>query len=281
MSKILGMSIRHHTGFTYNGMAKSSYNEARMTPLMTQHQEVISSKISVSPTVPLSTHIDYFGTIVTAFDLQEAHPQLEVQAQSTVRSWPASISESIKWQDLGEEKIRDQFSEYLFTTRRTALPADVTELVDDLRKMPNLHEVVEGVSTLVASRVKYVPGATTVSATAQEAWAAGVGVCQDITHITIGLLRGLSIPARYVSGYLYPSREPTVGEMVEGQSHAWVEYFSGEWTGIDPTNAVRETERHIIVGHGRDYDDVAPLKGIYQGAESSSLGVVVEMTRTS
>jgi transglutaminase-like putative cysteine protease len=90
----------------------------------------------------------------------------------------------------------------------------------------------------------------------------------------------MGIPARYVSGYLYPEQEPLIGDVVEGQSHAWVQYFSGSWTGIDPTNGVRETERHIIVGHGRDYDDVAPLKGIYQGAESTQLGVIVEIRRT-
>ena len=71
-----------------------------------------------------------------------------------------------------------------------------------------------------------------------------------------------------------------MGVAVAGQSHAWVEYFSGAWTGMDPTNGIPETERHIVVGSGRDYDDVAPLKGVYQGAASSSLGVIVEMTRT-
>ena len=69
-----------------------------------------------------------------------------------------------------------------------------------------------------------------------------------------------------------------MGDVVAGQSHAWVEYFSGAWTGMDPTNGVRETERHIIVGNGRDYDDVAPLKGVYQGPAASSLGVIVEMS---
>ena len=76
-----------------------------------------------------------------------------------------------------------------------------------------------------------------------------------------------------------PKRVPTC-DVVEGQSHAWVEYFSGSWTGIDPTNAVRESERHVVVGCGRDYDDVAPLKGIYQGRQATQLGVVVEIRRT-
>ena len=139
---------------------------------------------------------------------------------------------------------------------------------------------MDAVSAYVRDHVTYLPGATSVDSTAQEAWDLGEGVCQDLTHITIGLLRRLGIPARYVSGYLFPASAPDVGDAVQGQSHAWVEYYSGSWTGIDPTNGVRETERHIIVGHGRDYDDVAPLKGIYQGPAATQLGVVVEMRRT-
>lgn len=144
----------------------------------------------------------------------------------------------------------------------------------------DLHESVEAISAYVRERVRYVPGATTVQATAEESWARGEGVCQDIAHITIGLLRQVGVPARYVSGYLYPSAAHAVGESVAGQSHAWLEYFAGEWTGSDPTNGTRETERHIIVARGRDYDDVAPLKGIYEGPAATGLGVVVEMTRT-
>jgi transglutaminase-like putative cysteine protease len=152
--------------------------------------------------------------------------------------------------------------------------------LDEWSRISDLHSCVDAVSAYVRGHVTYLPGATSVSSTAQEAWDLGEGVCQDLTHITIGLLRELGIPARYVSGYLFPLSDADVGEVVAGQSHAWIEYFSGAWTGMDPTNGIPETERHIIVGNGRDYDDVAPLKGVYQGAASSSLGVVVEMSRT-
>ena len=73
---------------------------------------------------------------------------------------------------------------------------------------------------------------------AQEAWDLRKGVCQDIAHLTVGLLRASGIPARYVSGYLHPKVEAEVGETVDGQSHAWVEWWAGEWTGFDPTNGV-------------------------------------------
>lgn len=280
MSERLGLSIRHLTGFTYAGVAKASYNEARMTPRSLAAQQVQSCKITVRPVVPLSTHVDYFGTIVTAFDIQETHPQLEVEAVSQVESWAASLEPPLGWGELRSARLRDRYSEFLLPTSRTSLVGSALDDVESWRRLADVHECVDAVAAFVREQISYVPGATTVSATAQEAWDRRKGVCQDITHVTVGLLRTMGIPARYVSGYLYPDTAPLVDDEIEGQSHAWVEYFSGSWTGIDPTNGVRETARHIVVGHGRDYDDVAPLKGIYQGPASTQLGVVVQIRRT-
>ena len=280
MNESLSLTIRHHTGFTYDGLAKSSYNEARMTPITGASQEVRHARVTVQPVIPLSTHTDYFGTIVTVFDIQEPHSKLEVEATSSVESRAGLIAPAISWNDLRAPALVDFFSEYLFETDRTRLAGEVLAPLDEWRTISDLHSCVDAISAYVREHVAYLPGATSVSSTAQEAWDLGEGVCQDLTHITIGLLRELGIPARYVSGYLFPLSDADVGEAVAGQSHAWIEYFSGAWTGMDPTNGIPETERHIIVGNGRDYDDVPPLKGVYQGAESSSLGVIVEMSRT-
>lgn len=279
MTQHLGLRIRHHTGFHYDGQAKSSYNEARMTPRTHGSQIVSSAQVLVRPIVPQTTYLDYFGTLVTVFDIQEPHHQLEVEATSTVESWDATLESPWSWGHLRSDEILDKMDEYLRVTPRTAISGEALELRDTWRKATDIHDCVAAVAEHVREQIRYVPGATTVSATAQEAWSRREGVCQDIAHVTIGVLRSLGIAARYVSGYLYPSRDPEVGETVAGQSHAWVEYFSGTWTAIDPTNGVRQTAHHIVVGYGRDYDDVAPLKGIYQGPASSGLGVVVEMTR--
>jgi hypothetical protein len=279
MTDELRLQIRHHTGFIYEGFAKSSYNEARMTPLSLPTQEVELTKLTVRPAEPLFSYVDYFGTHVTAFDIGEVHGQLDVESVSTVRTRAATVEGDLMWSDLENVSFIDTMNEYLTTTRRSTLPAAVLAEVASLRGTSDIHDVVEQVGTFVRSRVQYVPGATTVTSTAIEALERGQGVCQDITHITLGLLRSLGIPARYVSGYLYPKRDPQIGEMIQGQSHAWVEYFAGAWTGIDPTNGVRHTARHILVGRGRDYGDVSPLKGIYHGPKSKGAGVVVEITR--
>ncbi len=276
----LSLSIRHHTGFTYDGIAKSSYNEARMTPVSSASQEGRQAHVAVQPVVPISTHTDYFGTIVTVFDIQEPHPKLEVEARSMVESRAQMIEPAISWDELRTPTLVDFFSEYLLETSRTSLSGAVLDHVEEWRGIADLHGCADAVGEYVRSHVTYLPGATSVSSTAQEAWDIGEGVCQDITHITIGLLRQLGIPSRYVSGYLYPSDHGEIGVAAAGQSHAWVEYFSGAWTFFDKNKGIPEMESLIFVGSGRDYDDVAPLKGVYQGAASSSLGVIVEMTRT-
>ena len=105
------------------------------------------------------------------------------------------------------------------------------------------------------------------------------GVCQDFAHLSLILLRGMGIPARYVSGYLHPKRNARVGDIVDGQSHAWIQAWTGEWWNYDPTNDTEINEQYISVGVGRDYADVTPLKGIYSGEGSTDLDVVVEITR--
>jgi transglutaminase-like putative cysteine protease len=107
----------------------------------------------------------------------------------------------------------------------------------------------------------------------------GKGVCQDFAHLSLILMRSMGIPARYVSGYLHPNREAVVGDTIDGQSHAWVQAWTGGWWNYDPTNDADINEQYISVGVGRDYSDVTPLKGIYSGEGSTDLDVVVEITR--
>ena len=126
--------------------------------------------------------------------------------------------------------------------------------------------------------IRYVEGATEVTTDAADAWEVKSGVCQDFAHLALGVLREARIPARYVSGYLHPSTDPVVGEEVTGESHAWIEWWDGEWVGFDPTNARPAGEQHVLVARGRDYEDVPPLRGIYSTRGDSELFVDVEIT---
>jgi hypothetical protein len=140
--------------------------------------------------------------------------------------------------------------------------------------------VVEGGHDYVLlQEVDYVFGATGVHTRAAEAWEQRSGVCQDMAHLAIGALRAVGIPARYVSGYLMPTRASEIGVPYEGESHAWVQFWDGAWVGVDPTNNILAGDLHIEVAAGRDYGDVAPLAGIFSGGATSHMFVSVEMTR--
>jgi transglutaminase-like putative cysteine protease len=127
--------------------------------------------------------------------------------------------------------------------------------------------------------VDYRKGVTSVHTSAAEVWESKTGVCQDFAHLTLGALRSLGIPARYVSGYLHPQPEAGRGETVEGESHAWVEFWVGDWVGYDPTIVAPVGTDHVVVSRGRDYADIVPLRGIYAGPSGSELFVSVEVTR--
>jgi transglutaminase-like putative cysteine protease len=277
------LHIRHVTGFSYDGAADSSYNEVRMTPLALDRQRVVSSSLDVTPYALQSTYRDYFGTIVTTFDLHDRHRQLEVVAEATVETFPQeNLAPALDLATLSGAPWKDQLVEYLTPTARTAMASEVLdEFRESVASCVDPREVADAALSVVAQRMQYVRGATLVSSTAQEAWDESKGVCQDLTHVTVALVRSAGVPARYVSGYLHSDPNAAVGETILGESHAWVEYFAGEWRGVDPTNGGEVGLRHVTVAKGREYGDVPPLKGIYHGDPSSALGVVVEVTRLS
>lgn len=274
------LSIRHVTGFVYDGYAESSYNEARMTPLSSPRQHVIEANIRTSPSASQLTYLDYFGSAVTAFDLHDRHRKLEVTAEAVVDvSRQPRMAAALTLDDLKNPAILDRFSEYLAASSRTVLPRELHEQLARGQTTASVDDMVEHVSSFVRDRVAYVAGSTHVTTTAFESWTQKTGVCQDLSHLMISFLRGQGIPARYVSGYLHPIADAALGETVLGQSHAWVEFFSGEWVGFDPTNGNDIGLQHVVVAKGRDYGDVPPLKGIYHGAPSRALGVTVEITK--
>jgi transglutaminase-like putative cysteine protease len=276
------LAIRHVTGFVYDGFAESSYNEARMTPLSSPRQQVLEATLRTDPHASQLTYLDYFGSAVTAFDLHDRHRQLEVTAEALVEVIATPHEQPLlNLEDLRQSKVLDTYAEYLSSTPRTALPERLQRELSSRVKGDDVEALVGVVSATVSGRVAYVPGSTHVTTTALESWDQKTGVCQDLSHLMIGFLRGQGVPARYVSGYLHPQSDAAIGETVVGQSHAWVEYFCGDWVGFDPTNGNDIGLSHVVVAKGRDYGDVPPLKGLYHGAPSRALGVSVEITRLS
>lgn len=277
----LQLRVVHRTGFVYDGLASASYNEARMTPLTTNEQNVLRTRLEVTPSPWSYSYTDYWGTHVAAFEVHEKHQELTVASTSTVvlNRHPGE-PKGIGWDEVADPDLRDEYCEYLEQSERVEPGDELRAMVADLKaSAATPAELARAVCDLIHGEVQYLTGSTEVTTTARDAWEARSGVCQDMTHLAIGCLRSAGVPARYVSGYLHPVTEPEVGEVVRGESHSWVEWWDGEWFGHDVANATGPHNRHIVVGRGRDYDDTAPLRGIFSGAATSEMFVEVEITR--
>lgn len=276
------LRIRHETGFHYDGEVTASYNEARMLPVSADGQLVLYSNLEILPISSHHSYVDYWGTRVSSFEILTPHAELSLTATSLVEVRDRDHPEHrLEWTALADEiETATEYVEQLGQTHRTRPPADVVELARGLvATVESPCDAALAICQAIGDRIEYVSGATSVYTTAAEAWEHKKGVCQDITHLAIGALRAVGIPARYVSGYLHPQPDAPVGATVSGESHAWVEWFCGTWRGYDPTNLIDIGDRHVTVGRGRDYADVAPLRGVYAGLYGSKLFVTVEITR--
>ena len=271
--------IRHVTGYRYEKGAVASFNEARMTPLTTPEQMVLRSRLDISPTPWSSEYRDYWGSTVTAFEVNEPHTELTVVATSIVETAEVDVQPAgLPWEALAE--VQDEWSEFLEISHWVAPAPSLTDaLAGARREAATPTDYARTVCAFMHDQILYMGGVTEVTTDAADAWESKAGVCQDFAHLTLGVLREARIPARYVSGYLHPSSDPVVGEEVTGESHAWVEWWDGGWVAYDPTNARPVGEQHVLVARGRDYEDVPPLRGIYSTRGDSELFVDVEITR--
>ncbi len=276
------LRITHRTGYRYAAPVVASFNEVRMTPATADGQMLLSHQLQVSPRASVQAYVDYWGALVQSFDVQDEHDMLEIVASSLVDvPYGHPTTQGLDWNRLRDVSVLDRWGEYLVPT----------ELVDDARQdelrgpiiaqladLPTPALAVRGAIEAVRDRIRYDDAATGVTTTAEQAWEIGAGVCQDYSHTLLSILRGMGIPARYVSGYLHDEEEQQ-GRTVVGESHAWVEVWNGGWEAWDPTNDRSVGSAHVVVAKGRDYADVPPLKGIYAGGLSESLGVSVEITQ--
>ena len=273
--------VVHRTGFSYTSPVVASYNEVRMLPARDEGQLVFSSKLDIRPHPASHEFQDYFGTRVVMFEVLEHHRELEITSTSIVelRSHAHQVP-NLGWDELAEATTRDlALTDALHQSKRTAVPAELAKFAKKQAEMLSPHEAALAVCDFIHQKMTYQMGETGVHSVATEAWSKKIGVCQDFSHLALGALRSIGIPARYVSGYLHPKPEPQINDKVVGESHAWVEWWAGSWFAADPTNSVEVSDRHIVVGRGRDYDDVPPLRGVFAGAAGSDLFVSVEITR--
>jgi len=274
------MRVVHKTGYEYAGPVTASYNEARLTPRSDARQTVVLNRVETTPATRGYRYTDYWGSAVTAFDLHAPHTSLEVVGLSVVETDPVRPpDEPAGWDVITAEDTRDRYDEVLAPSAYVPVDPELEATARDLAAGLEPVDAVVAAAQWVYDKMDYVPGTTGVHTSALQAFQERQGVCQDYAHLTLLLLRRMGIPARYVSGYLHPVPDAAIGETVAGQSHAWIQAWTGSWWGYDPTNAKFVSEQHTSVAIGRDYADVPPLKGIYMGGHATAHDVVVEVTR--
>ncbi len=280
------LDIRYRTRFDYDASVVESQNELRACPASDAHQQVVHYRVTTTPASRVSSYVDYWGTRVDTFGIAAPHEMLEVIAAATVETAPRPTpGESVDVAELEDPGWRDTHLEYLQRSPHVAWAEPVAR---HARAVAGGATDVRGLIVAVDEAVgglEYRQGRTVVGEHVEEVLSAGSGVCQDFAHLAIAMLRVLGVPARYVSGYFFSADDATgavaATDEVEVETHAWVEAAvpGFGWWAIDPTNLQAVGERHVTIGRGRDYDDVAPLRGVFNGAPEHLLAVNVTMRR--
>jgi transglutaminase-like putative cysteine protease len=281
-------SIRHLTRFRYKHPVSESIMETRMHPRSDHSQHCLAFSLSVSPRCRVFSYRDHYGNNVQHFDIPGDHDQLVIVAESLVEQQiqidvPAFLAPDA-WDALDAMVADGDYGEMLLpSTFAVPTPA----LLEMARKLNVVRRddplmVVHQLNKSIYEYFEYVPRSTRVDSPIDEAIASGKGVCQDFAHTMIALLRHIGIPARYVSGYLYRSREDH-DRSTPDASHAWVEVLLPHlnWVGFDPTNDLIAYNRHIRTAVGRDYADVPPTHGVFRGKTESELYVAVQVEGSS
>jgi len=284
------LDIRYRCSFEYDELVRESQNELRVCPMSDQRQTVISYRVSSSPPARFFSFEDYWGTRVDAFGVREPHIAIEIVAEATVETYATPVfAASADVSALTDLDFLAEHIEYLERTPHVDWNDDITaEAQRQLEQgAPDVVAVVLGIHRRASALLTYCPGTTYVGVPIASVLARGEGVCQDYAHLAVAMCRAAGIPARYVSGYLFTSDDSTgadtVGDVVTVQTHAWFEAAipGVGWLALDPTNRQEVGLRHVKIGHGRDYGDVPPLRGVYTGPPHADLQVGVEMRRLS
>ena len=277
------LSVFHRTTFNYGSPASNSINTLHLEPRTFPYQKTLSALIRVMPATRVRRFTDLFQNITHHFELTRPHGRLEIESRIRVHNLPLDISDGSKSataEGFSDPSIREQIWPYLQDSRWVSRHPEVwREALDITRGIPSVFNQAMALMEWIYREFRYEPGATNVNTHLEEAFRMRHGVCQDFTHVMLGLCRSVGIPARYASGYLYNGpRDSLVGAQA---SHAWSEIYlpAAGWIGFDPTNNTLADERYVKVSVGRDYEDVAPVRGNYQGTGHCRMEVEVEVER--
>jgi transglutaminase-like putative cysteine protease len=284
--------IRHVTTYAYESPVSFARCALRLEPRSGDGQQLISHNVEIRPRpAERTSRRDFFGTFTESVVIEAPHKNLRIDSRSRVsvdRRAPGRTAPSPTW-----EQIRDvAFAatslgpsspvSYVFKSALVPVLSPVTAYAA-ASFPPDIGVLVGAVDLMhrIRGEFKYDPKATVISTPLREVFEKRHGVCQDFAHVMIAGLRGLGLPAAYVSGYLRTIPPPGQPRLQGADAtHAWVSLWCGEeigWVGLDPTNDVLIGNDHIVLAVGRDFSDVSPVDGIIVGSRKQKLSVAVDV----
>lgn len=267
------LKVEHTTVFEYGGPVYETATEVRLRP--SEHpdwpQRCLDFSLDVSPPTRITQYTDFYGNIVHHFNILHSLHRLQIKATTIVSTGagriPPSASDDFFLQD------------FLSESRYVRFDAEVRKMASRFAGGDDICRKAEDICGQINEEFTYEPGVTDVHSTTEEVMALRSGVCQDFAHAMIAVCRSLSIPARYVSGYLYGGES---SESFDRASHAWCEVYCGPndgWIAFDPTHKpLLVDERYVRIGTGRDYADVTLVRGTFKGNAKEKLTATVRVT---
>jgi transglutaminase-like putative cysteine protease len=281
--------LRHTTRYVYGAAVDLAAHMVHLRPRPLPNQRILADSIEARPEPARQRDgVDHFGNRVTWLFIDLSHAEFELVAHSTIDvafPVPPDAAATPPWEAVAaaaREPEGWQAAEFRFDSPMA--PAEATTRAYAAASFapgrPILSALVE-LNARIKADFAYRSGMTSISTPVAEVMQRRVGVCQDFTHVMVSALRGLGLPARYVSGYVR-TRPPPGQPRRQGadQSHAWVGCWLGPdhgWIDLDPTNALVVHDEHVVVGWGRDYGDVSPIRGVILGGGSHGLTVSVDL----
>ena len=291
-------NIYHKTSFHYQGMVSFSHNIARLKPKENQFQKILEFSLEIEPAVfEQSEFVDMFGNKNTHMLVREPHQELSVVGKSRVAIFPELIEQHVT--NLKQKSISYQAAlvrlsnfhsddveakQFLFESQLIPNATDAIKAyaLESFLPQRDLYEAAFEFMGRIFRDFEFVSGFSDITTPVEKIFSAKKGVCQDFAQFAIAALRSIGLPAKYMSGYI-ETLPPKGGVKLFGvdASHAWFALYipNAGWAEFDPTNNIVPKEQHIVLGSGRDYHDISPLKGVVVSSGSSRLRVMVDVRR--
>ena len=287
--------VTHRTTYHYGQTVTDAYSVACLLPRERAGQHVVEASVRASPDPDeFDERLDVFGNRIVQLGVHRRHDAFEIVADSVVDFEPMTVpTTDDTWEEVaaGARSLRGPAAIAIGPYRASTVSSTPTfrrDLLDEFAcsiftPQRPIVDAVAALSRAIFESFVFDSFATDWATPLDTVLEQRRGVCQDFAHLATAVLRSVGLPASYVSGYIETEAPPgQVKSIGADASHAWCSVWAGPagWIDLDPTNDQVPPTRHVTIGWGRDYADVAPVRGIVLGPTAEqTMTVAVDVVR--